>query len=256
MKIVCWVSCGAASAVAAKMMIGGGGHQLALARCVIDNEHPDNDRFVADLENWFGQPVLNLRSADFADCWDVWEKKRYLAGVNGAPCTTEMKKAVRWAFEREWQPDAQAFGFTAEEAGRADRFRQNNPEVSLITPLISAGTSKTQCLEIIAEAGIELPAMYRLGYANNNCIGCVKGGTGYWNKIRVDFPEAFDRMARLERGIGATVCKLGTKGRPRVYLDEMDPNVGRKQKPQDMDCGLLCVGGASPNPAIVPGARS
>lgn len=35
--------------------------------------------------------------------------------------------------------------------------------------------------------------MYDLGYANNNCIGCVKGGIGYWNKIRIDFPEESDR---------------------------------------------------------------
>ena len=24
--------------------------------------------------------------------------------------------------------------------------------------------------------GIEIPVMYRLGYNNNNCVGCVKGG--------------------------------------------------------------------------------
>ena len=49
--------------------------------------------------------------------------------------------------------------------------------------------------------------MYKLGYNNNNCIGCVKGGIGYWNKIRVDFPAEFDRMAELERKIGHAVLK-------------------------------------------------
>ncbi len=37
--------------------------------------------------------------------------------------------------------------------------------------------------------------MYDLGYPNNNCIGCVKGGMGYWNKIRKDFPEVFQKRA-------------------------------------------------------------
>ena len=42
---------------------------------------------------------------------------------------------------------------------------------------------------LIERAGLRLPEMYRLGYANANCVGCVKGGAGYWNKIRRDFPE-------------------------------------------------------------------
>jgi hypothetical protein len=66
-----------------------------------------------------------------------------------------------------------------------------------------------------------MPAMYQLGYRNNNCIGCVKGGIGYWNKIRRDFPEAFDRMAKAERAIGRKLFK-----REGVYLDELDPARG------------------------------
>lgn len=57
------------------------------------------------------------------------------------------------------------------------------------------------------KAGIEIPAMYKMGYNNNNCIGCVKGGMGYWNKIRKDFPKVFDRMAKIEREVGATCLK-------------------------------------------------
>ena len=54
--------------------------------------------------------------------------------------------------------------------------------------------------------GIKRPIMYDLGYSNNNCIGCVKGGMGYWNKIREDFPEVFQARAKLEREIGRS-CK-------------------------------------------------
>lgn len=31
---------------------------------------------------------------------------------------------------------------------------------------------------MVLRAGIELPLMYRMGYDNANCIGCVKGGEG------------------------------------------------------------------------------
>ena len=87
--------------------------------------------------------------------------------------------------------------------------------------------------------------MYLLGYQNNNCIGCVKGQSGYWNKIRRDFPEVFDRMAKVEREIGAAICKTeptvnGVRQRIPVYLDELSPDAGRYKDEPPMSCGLFC----------------
>ena len=79
--------------------------------------------------------------------------------------------------------------------------------------------------------------MYQLGYANNNCIGCVKGGIGYWNKIRRDFPESFKRMAEIERIVGAT-CLKDDNG--HIWLDELDPNRGDKVEPITIQCGIIC----------------
>lgn len=75
--------------------------------------------------------------------------------------------------------------------------------------------------------------MYDMGYQNNNCVGCVKGGMGYWNKIRVDFPDVFDRMAMLEREIGHSCIK-------GVFLDELDPGRGRADKEIMPECGIMC----------------
>jgi hypothetical protein len=62
--------------------------------------------------------------------------------------------------------------------------------------LIENKLSKNECAGILAGAGIEIPMMYKLGYNNNNCIGCVKGGAGYWNKIRVDFPKYLSKWQK------------------------------------------------------------
>lgn len=112
-----------------------------------------------------------------------------------------------------------------------------NPEVDLVTSLIENNYTKKDCFDTLQKAGIELPTMYKLGYKNNNCIGCVKGGAGYWNKIRSDFPEVFKRMSELERKLGRTILKI--KGK-RIYLDELDLKAGHKQKEPDMQCGLWC----------------
>ncbi len=87
------------------------------------------------------------------------------------------------------------------------------------------------------KAGIEIPAMYKLGYNNNNCIGCVKGGMGYWNKIRKDSPDKFNEMAEIERKIGAT-CLKDNKG--KIYLDELNPNRGDPVQEIIPDCFLIC----------------
>ncbi len=237
-RTVAWFSCGATSAVAAKIALERDPSTI-VAYCDTGSEHPDNVRFLQDCENWLGVPIQVLRSKKYETIWDVFEKRRFLNSPKGALCTVEMKKLVRRAFEKP--DDLQVFGFDAGEAPRAQRFKDNNPEIAVWFPLIERALSKADCLAAISRAGIELPAMYRLGYHNNNCIGCVKGGAGYWNKVRRDFPEVFDRMAKLERTLDAALNKTsGENGeRIRVFLDELDPKAGR-HKDLEISCGLFC----------------
>lgn len=240
-RIVVWFSCGVASAVAAKLtLLAHPADDVVVARCVVTNEHDDNDRFAAGCEKWLGRPILHLRSADYADCWDVWERRRYLNGINGAPCTIEMKKRVRQDFEREWQPDRQAFGFTAEERKRADRFRQQNPEVALDVPLIRAGLTKEDCAGLISRAGIAIPAMYGLGFANNNCRTCVKARSpGYWALVRREFPADFARMASLSRSLRWSPCRAGDD--TPIWLDELPATTKPQDDSPNIECSLLCA---------------
>lgn len=217
------------------------GSRCEVAYCdTLAYEHLDNVRFLRDCEKWYGRQIKILRSAEYTDIFDVFRRTRWLVGVQGARCTTELKKNVRRAYQKPG--DLHVFGFTSEEQGRVNRMFEENPEVEAEFPLIEHGFTKAMCHAAVRAAGIELPAMYRLGYKNNNCIGCVKGQSGYWNKIRVDFPEAFDRMARLEREIGAAINKRYENGkRIRVFLDELPPDAGRYETEGDIDCGVLCA---------------
>lgn len=236
-RVVAWYSCGDASAVAAKLALRKyGPERTRVVRIRLDGEHPDNDRFAADCVRWFNHPVAEIRSEKYASHWEVIKARRFINGPQGALCTAELKRLVREAYQQF--DDIQVFGFTAEEAQRAQDFREHHGEVMVAAPLIDEGLSKDDCHALVAGAGIEIPAMYRLGYANNNCVGCVKGGMGYWNKIRRDFPEAFDRMAKLEREVGRS-C-IGGGGRPRVFLDELDPQRGRLADEPKLECSITC----------------
>jgi len=52
---VVWFSCGAASAVTAKMAVKKYGKECVIAYCDLSTtEHPDNLRFLEDIEQWIG----------------------------------------------------------------------------------------------------------------------------------------------------------------------------------------------------------
>ena len=73
----------------------------------------------------------------------------------------------------------------------------------MLFPLIERGLTKGDCKAMVERAGIKLPEMYLMGYDNANCIGCVKGGQGYFRAIREDFPEQFERLAQAEDKVAA-----------------------------------------------------
>jgi len=206
--------------------------------CETGAEHPDNERFMADCVRWFNSPVTRIRSDEFRDTWHVWEDTRWLAGINGARCTGELKVAPRLAFQEPH--DVHVFGYTADrrDVDRAERLRANFPELSIQTPLIDAGLTKAAVLAMVERANIELPVMYRLGFHNNNCIPCVKATSpDYWSLVRKEFPEQFERMAKLSRGLGVRLARIKDE---RVFVDEI-PADWPTTDPIQPSCDFLCA---------------
>ena len=125
-RIVCWFSCGAASAVATKLAIADnkGDKELVIAYTEVKEEHPDNKRFLKECEEWFGQKIEILGN-DFYDrsIYRVFEKN-YMRTPKGAPCTRALKKQIRERFEKP--TDRQVFGYTADRLLRARRADAGN----------------------------------------------------------------------------------------------------------------------------------
>lgn len=236
-RVVVWVSAGAASAVAAKLAQAKHG-RVTLAYCQTGGEHPDNVRFLADLERWYGQEIIHLHSEKYGSTWEVWEDRSYLAGVDGAPCTGILKVEPRLAFQRP--DDVHVFGYTADgpDVKRANRLRLNYPDMKIETPLIDGGLDKRACLAMVENAGIKLPVLYALGFPNNNCIPCVKATSpAYWALVRKSFPAEFDRIAKLARALDVRLCRL--PGDVRAFIDEIPPDFPVTQ-PTVPTCDFLC----------------
>ncbi|MEN9492837.1 MAG: hypothetical protein RJA63_3286 [Pseudomonadota bacterium] len=238
-RLVCQFSCGAASAVATKLMLAEAPERVAIVNAFISEEHPDNRRFLADCERWFGRAVTVLRDEKYgASTLEVFRRERYLNGRAGAPCTRALKRKLLDKFR---QPgDVMVLGFDADEADRLDDFRERFPDVPVRAPLIERSLGKADCLGLLERAGIELPAMYRLGFNNANCIGCVKGGMGYWNHVRKTFHERFAQVAAVEREIGPSAYLFRDRATGvRFGLDALPPDAGRHDEILP-DCGLFC----------------
>lgn len=236
--VIAWFSCGATSAVACKMALSLY-DDVQVYYIETGSGHPDNARFLSDCESWYGQPIHTIRSDKYSCVADVL-RKGYVNGPNGAACTLELKKKVRYKLEKELkQWDGQVWGvdFEPKEINRAIRLKQQYPETKPLFPLIEKQLTKSECLGMLQVAGIRIPAMYKMGYNNNNCIGCVKGGMGYWNKIRKDFPDVFNEVAQIERDVEST-CLKDKDG--RIFLDELPTWRGDPVEEIIPDCTLIC----------------
>lgn len=246
MKVVTvsWFSAGVSSAVATWLMRDQIDH---IIYCHIDDQEADTMRFVKDCEAWFGKPVEVLQSPyRTVEAAVQAGGSRFVNGPKGAICTRYLKRRVRaeWECEHRWFNQFRyVWGYDKDEAKRTIRLVENTPEAEHVFPLIERGITKEEAHGILSKAGIRRPRMYDLGFPNNNCKGCVKGGKGYWNKIRVIFPEKFAERAAMERRICGT-CLNG------IYLDELDPEAGRDDGVIVPECGVMCealqTGGGEP----------
>jgi hypothetical protein len=204
-----------------------------------DSVHEDSHRFINDLEAWYGKPVIRIKSEEFANIDEVFEKRHYLSGVAGAPCTGAMKFVPR--LNDQLPSDIHMWGYTADkrDANRFLHMQENYPELNQRSPLVEDGLTKRDTHAMLAKAGIKRPYVYDIGYPNGNCLGCVKATSpNYWAMTRLYFPETFERRADQSRRFGARLTRV--KGE-RVFIDEIPADWPTKMRGEDIpSCGFVC----------------
>lgn len=225
---VSWFSAGVSSFIAAYLA-----KPDKIIYIDIDDQHPDSMRFVKDCEKLLEQEIEILKSP-YGSVETACLAFSFIASAYGAKCTDVLKKRVRKQWEeKQTELLTYIWGFDCTETQRAERLNDTMNKMQHEFPLIDNNLTKQNAHELCVRLGVKRPLMYDLGYSNNNCIGCVKGGMGYWNKIRIDFPDVFERRVNLKRKIGFSCIK-------GVFLDELDPNRGRMSKEIMPECGIAC----------------
>lgn len=241
--IAVWFSCGAASAVAAKLTIEqySDTHDIRILNNFILEEDQDNRRFLKDVSEWLCHPIEQVSSRKFpsGSAVEVWDDENFMAGPKGATCTRILKKGARQEWEEANKAEWHVFGFTSEEEDRHNMFVMTERD-NVLPVLIEANLTKHDCFEIVTAAGLTLPRSYFDGWPNANCLGCVKATSPtYWNHLRKLHPDIFAARAEQSRRIGAKLVRW--KGK-RIFLDELPEDAfGRPLKSMKMpECGIFC----------------
>ena len=224
MLTVGWFSGGVSSAVAIKLVLDEVDKIIYIH---VEDQHEDTMRFVRDCAKWYGKPIellqSPLKSVDNALRSSAKAGgKGYIASpYHGAKCSHILKRGVREIWEYNYQDvDLRyVWGFDYSEVARAKRTREKTYKYRHLFPLINHKIQKAEAHKMLADWGIERPKMYDMGYNNNNCIGCVMGGKGYWNKIRKDFPDVYLDRVLMEHELQAQ-CMT------RISLADLSPDEG------------------------------
>jgi len=215
--IIAWWSGGVTSAVACRISIDlFGANRVRVIFIDTKNEDDDTYRFMSDCEKWYQIPIETITSMEVQSIQEVWRLHNSLNTANGAICSNVLKRRVREHWQKGNRYIYQAFGFELDEARRAMALTKNHPDAKAMYPLLMFGLSKKDCVEIIESSGINIPRVYHLGYKNNNCFktGCVQGGIGYWQKLKREYPDKFDAMAKIEHEL------TDAKGTPITMLKD------------------------------------
>lgn len=176
---VCWMSAGVSSFMAGYLA----GDVDEWIYIDISDQHLDSMRFIKDCEKAIGKPIQILKSSEYRCVEDCIRAAGIIKMPGGfAPCTNWLKKRVRkqWEYEHKDYDLTYVWGFDLKEQNRAERTIEANPQAQHEFPLIDKVLSKEDVHGLFDRTfDFKRPIMYDIGYPNNNCIGCVKGGMGY-----------------------------------------------------------------------------
>lgn len=196
MKHIVLFSGGLGSYYTTKRLLEQGIDKKDIILLFTDTKSEDADlyRFLKDAEKKLEIPITNF--SDGRDIWQVYKDHRFLSNSRVDHCSGDLKRRMSRKFIKQFKPNEVIIylGFDWTEMHRYEKavkawlpYRMEAPLCN--PPYIDKGDMK---IKIVEEDGIQLPRLYKMGFAHNNCGGfCVKAGIGhYYHLLEVD-PERY-----------------------------------------------------------------
>lgn len=195
-----------------------------------DSEHPETLTYVREIMTPYAAqheiPVhelkRTLRDGTVQTLWqrmmehtgDTLREPIPVFGYSGAPmsrsCTADHKIKVLGKWIKNNAPELPVnvlIGISTDEFQRANRGKNEKWEIRQY-PLLDLGLSRTDCVQIIKNAGLPVPP-------KSSCFYCPFHTLQTWAELRRDNPELFDKAQQLEDKLNERRAK---REKPPVYL--------------------------------------
>ena len=232
------------------VMFSGGVGSWATAKRVVEQNGPDHVvllfadtlmedeglyRFLEDAANDVGVPVTRI--AEGRDPWQVFFDGRFLGNSRIDPCSRVLKREFmrKWLEENCSPSNATIYlGIDFYEIHRIDKARPLWAPWQVRAPLAEDPPymDKNEMLEALQASGIEVPRLYKMGFAHNNCGGfCVKAGNGQFKQLLLTMPERYAYHEAKENSLRA---HLGKDVSVMITRRREDLAPGQKKRPMTM----------------------
>ena len=201
MKCVSSLSGGVASAVATDRGIKRYGKEnIHLWFADPNFEDEDLYRFLDDLESYWGKEIMRFRTKD--NPLTIAEKKKIIPNSLIAPCSEELKIKPFTKFIKEYKkPVVVLLGLDWSEQHRmkAPTFYYEKIEGAKVEYPLMWKPYNFDIFQEVRSWGIEIPKLYKMGFAHNNCGGrCFRQGIKEWQRLLINIPQRFTQMRDWE----------------------------------------------------------
>ena len=157
-------------------------------------EDEDTYRFIQEAAANVGAELVTV--SDGRDIWQVFHDDRFLGNSRLANCSKFLKqKPCRdWLEENRDPADTTVYvGIDWSETHRLPAIEAGWAPYPVAAPMTEPPyLDKTAMLEALTAEGIEIPRLYRAGFAHNNCGGfCVRGGQAQMELLLREHPDRY-----------------------------------------------------------------
>lgn len=243
---------GIGSWVTAKRVIAEHGKENTVL-LFTDTKIEDEDlyRFLKDTTENLGAEFVHIE--DGRDIWEVFKDVKYLGNSRIAQCShiLKQKTAENW-IKANYQPDECVLylGIDWTEEHRTKAPTENWKPYTVKFPMCEEPfLVKEDMLAMLEAEGIEVPRLYKMGFAHNNCGGgCVRAGQGHFLNLLKTMPERFaqweanEQMMREYLGKEVSILRRQRNGkRFNFTLKELREEYEEKQDEADID--IFDIGG-------------
>lgn len=174
-------------------------------------EDADTYRFLREFAAVANFPITE--QSDGRSVEEVEDDEGALANNRMAFCSRILKAEQREIFFKSLRQQGfteiiNVLGFSAIEWKRVQRATMHGERdgYTVRFPLIENCISKQMAADFCIAMGIRPPRMYQWS-EHANCLGCRRGGKGYWLAVKENAPEAFERACKREAEYGYTFLK-------------------------------------------------